>query len=286
GLSSASTSAIVTSIPANNGVTLTLGNNNATATFTGSIQNPNGTGPFNLVKVGTGAEAFSGSNTYRGTTTVSAGTLLVDGVHSGAGNYIVNVSAATLGGIGTINLNSGSSVTVTAGKLAAGDNGPGVLNINGPLNMSSVGTLAVELGGTSPGDGAGFYDQVNATNASFPITTSFAHLSVSILNGFTPQPSDIFYVLTRADSAFFPDQPFDAIFEGSTLKLSGGGIAKVTFHANWTGSQSNSSLTGGNDMALYDIVVPEPTSITLLGLGAIALIIAGRNHCQRMARSC
>ena len=271
GLSSELSTAIVQNILANNGVTLTLGNNNATAAFAGSIQNPNGTGPFNIVKVGTGTEALSGTNSYRGTTTVSAGTLLVDGNHNGAGNYVVNVSGATLGGVGTINLNGGSSVSVTAGKLAAGDNAPGVLNINGPLNLSGVGTLAVELDGTSPGNGIGFYDQVNATNSAFPITTSFPHLSIEILNRFIPKPSDVFYVLTRADAAFFPDQPFDGIGEGKTLILAGGVTAKVTFHANWTGSQSTSTLTGGNDMALYDIIVPEPASITLLGLGLIAI---------------
>src|SRR5262249_33991694 len=55
--------------------TLTLGDNNQTATFAGIIKT--GAGTLNINKIGTGVQILSGVNTYTGTTTVSAGKLSV-----------------------------------------------------------------------------------------------------------------------------------------------------------------------------------------------------------------
>ena len=277
GLSSTSSNAVVTNIPGNNSVTLTVGNANAGGTFAGSINNPNGTGLLNLVKTGSGIQNLIGANSYRGTTTVSSGTLLIDGTHNGAGNYSIG-STGTLGGTGTINLAGTNSVTVSTGSLAPGDSAPGVLNINGTLNMSSIGTLRAELGGAFPGNGSSFYDQVNMISPTAAINANFAHVAVSLVNGFRPRPTDVFYILTRADSAAFGGpQAFDAFPEGATINLGSGFTGKVTYKANWTGSQATSALTGGNDMAIF-IVAPEPSSATLLGLGMLALFSFGRRQ--------
>ena len=64
------------------------------------------------------------------------GTLLLNGKHTGAGNYTVS-SGATLGGKGIIGFReTTSSITVNNGFLAPGDNGPGVLSIMGTLNLT------------------------------------------------------------------------------------------------------------------------------------------------------
>jgi autotransporter-associated beta strand protein len=268
-LNSTSSTSVVTSIPANNGVTLSLGNSGVNGSFAGSINNPNGTGLFNLVKTGAGTQKLTGVDSYRGTTTVSGGTLLVNGTHNNSGNYST-ASGATLGGTGTINLAGTNSVTVSSGNLAAGDSGPGVLNINGALNMSSVGTLRVEIGGAFPGNGSSFYDQVNMTSPTAAINASFAHISATLVNGFQPKLSDVFYILTRADSAAFTgSQPFDAFPEGAFINLGSNFSGKVTYKANWTGNQATSSATGGNDMAIF--FVPEPTSSTISGMGTFVL---------------
>jgi autotransporter-associated beta strand protein len=271
GLNSTSSGAVITNIPANNGVTLTVGNVNAGGTFAGSINNPSGTGLFNLVKTGSGIQKLTGANSYRGTTTVSSGTLLVDGTHNGAGNYSTG-STGTLGGTGTINLAGTNSVTVSTGSLAPGDGAPGVLNINGTLNMSSIGTLRIELGGAFPGNGSTFYDQVNMTSPTAAINATFAHIAVSLVNEFRPQPTNVFYIMTRADSAAFGGpQAFDAYPEGAMIALGGGFFGKVTYKANWTGSQVTSTFSGGNDMAI--ITVPEPAGATFLSLGMLTLLV-------------
>jgi autotransporter-associated beta strand protein len=281
GLISSDSGSTVTDINAQTASTLQLGANNATATFAGSILDPSTSNVLNVVKLGTGAQNLTGTLNWRGTTTIQHGTLLIDGTHSGAGNYTTLTEGATLGGIGTIDLASGSSVTVSTGRLSPGDNGPGVLNINGNLNLSSVGQLVVELGGNLPGDGPGFYDQVNMISISGAINSFAAHMSISLVNGFVPKHSDIFYILTRADSlAFSSTQPFDAITEGKTINIGNEITAQVTYKANWTGNQATSTLTGGNDMALYNfVVVPEPAAAVLLGIGAV--MVGGISFCSK-----
>src|SRR4029079_1729643 len=279
-LSSSSTTALVTKSTGAGSATLSV-SGTTTATFAGTITNPSGVGLLNLSKSNSGTEVLTGTNGYRGTTVVSGGTLLVDGIPNSAGSYSVNAIGAILGGRGTINLASGTSVNATSGKIAAGDSGAWIFNINGTLNMSGIGGLNIEVGGTSPGNGSGFYDQVNMASPTGAINASFAHFSVSLVNGFAAKPSDIFYVLTRADSGSFSGtQPFDAAPEGASVNFGGGFVGKVTYQANWTGNQATSTLTGGNDMAFYNIAVPEPASVTLLCLGMLWLCA---NHGRRNA---
>ena len=57
--------------------TLSLGDNNANGDWTGSITNSTGTA-LAFTKVGFGTETLSGADWWRGTTTINAGTLLLD----------------------------------------------------------------------------------------------------------------------------------------------------------------------------------------------------------------
>ena len=86
-----------------------------------------------LTQQGNGVTTLTGTNAYLGTTTVSAGTLLVNGNQSAATGATTVLSAATLGGSGTI----GGDVTVNdGGILSPGSAGPGTLAINGALNLA------------------------------------------------------------------------------------------------------------------------------------------------------
>jgi autotransporter-associated beta strand protein len=96
------------------GGTLTIGGNNLTTTFTGTIQDGGGFGGSgaSLTKTGTGTLNLASANTYTGGTTVSAGTLLVgnsDGSATGTG--AVKVNSGSLGGGGSI----GGAVTIGTG---------------------------------------------------------------------------------------------------------------------------------------------------------------------------
>jgi len=101
-------------------ITLTIGNDGTSTSFSGVITN--GTGALNLIKVGSGIQTLAGSCTYNGTTTVSNGTLLVNG---SIGTNTVTVTAnATLGGTGTINgvvtLNNGGTIQPTLAGTSSG----------------------------------------------------------------------------------------------------------------------------------------------------------------------
>jgi fibronectin-binding autotransporter adhesin len=110
-----------------------------TATWAGVMSGPGG-----LTKTGSGALRLTRDNTYAGTTTVSAGTLLIDGTHSGVG--LVSVEAdAVLGGNGTI----GGDLTLASDALFAF--APGItLNLVGEFAFDpsfGVGSLRSPTGG-------------------------------------------------------------------------------------------------------------------------------------------
>lgn len=83
------------------GATLTTGNNNASTTFSGVIQD--GPGVTGLTKVGTGTFTLTGANTYTGLTTISGGTLQIgSGATGSIVGDIVNNSALTFNRSGTL----------------------------------------------------------------------------------------------------------------------------------------------------------------------------------------
>ncbi|TFG79936.1 MAG: hypothetical protein E4H19_15960, partial [Chromatiales bacterium] len=85
--------------------------------YAGAVLANSGTKVNNVVKNGTGTWALSGTNTYTGTTTVSQGTLLINGDSSAASGAVTVATAGRLGGEGVI----GGEVTVN-GTLAPGAN--------------------------------------------------------------------------------------------------------------------------------------------------------------------
>ncbi|MGH8092884.1 MAG: autotransporter-associated beta strand repeat-containing protein, partial [Chthoniobacterales bacterium] len=93
---------------------LTVGNNDLSTTFSGTIIDLSGG---QLAKVGTGSLTLSGgNNTYSGATTVSAGTLVISNTSGSAtGTGMVQVSGGTLGGSGIVS----GAVTVNSGAFLA-----------------------------------------------------------------------------------------------------------------------------------------------------------------------
>jgi len=102
-----------------------------------------GGGEGGLIKLGAGALILTNANTYAGATTVSNGTLEVDG--SLAGSQVVVTANGVLSGVGSIS----SPVTINAGGVLspglkiAGTNDMGVLTINNNLTIN--GSLLFQL---------------------------------------------------------------------------------------------------------------------------------------------
>jgi autotransporter-associated beta strand protein len=221
-------------------------------------------GSAGLVKTGAGVLSLEAANTYSGVTTVNNGTLLLSGSLAGA---ISVGSDGLLAGTGSV-----AGAATIAGVLAPGAS-PGTLDFGDALTLASGSALTLEIGGGTPGDGLGFYDQVNLTNPAASLSLgSGVTLSVSLINGYVPIDGDDFYLLTRADAGSFTGT-FAGLPEGATVDLGFGHQGTLTYLANWTGSQFTSTETGGNDVAVINVAfIPEPGAFSawLAGLGALA----------------
>ena len=122
-----------------------VGGANTDETFRGVIDNNDQAGSHpgttSIEKQGTGLWRLTGSNVYSGTTIVTAGTLVVNGTHSGTGAVTVR-TGATLSGTGTL---AAATTINTGATLQAGDtlvNGRG-LTFNGTLKLNGTATLLV-----------------------------------------------------------------------------------------------------------------------------------------------
>jgi autotransporter-associated beta strand protein len=107
--------------------TLTVGDNDATSTFSGVIKNT--AGNLSLTKTGNGTLTLSGSNTYTGGTTLNTGTLVIG-----------NTAAA---GTGTITQSSGSSLLKfdTTGTVS---NAMSIYNVASNQTMTLSGSITAQ----------------------------------------------------------------------------------------------------------------------------------------------
>ncbi len=125
----------------------------------GNIANGNlggtNSGTISVTKSGTGIWVLSGTNTYSGATTVSAGTLLVNNTAgTGTGTNAVTVSSgATLGGTGTLGgaatFKAGAKALFTVTPTGTGDNNSTLLTITGVMTFTNTSvhlTLPANLG--------------------------------------------------------------------------------------------------------------------------------------------
>jgi len=113
------------------GNTLTVGSNNLTTTFSGSV-----TGGGGLTKVGTGTLTLSGSNNYSGATTVNNGTLTIDNN---------NTTIQRLPLTSSIAVNSGGTLLLAQSGSASTDR----INNNAGVTLAGGGTF--KTGGLSEG---------------------------------------------------------------------------------------------------------------------------------------
>lgn len=187
-----------------------------------------------LTKIGAGTMELTELNTYTGATTISAGTLLVNGSISGSTTTVSGTGI--LGGIGTL-----GPVNVTDGTVAPG-NGIGTLS-TGPFSLSSSSKLKFELAQPSM-VGAGINDLISVVGDLLLDGT----LQVSESSGFAIGTYRLFdYTGTLTNSGLDLDTAF------------------LTAHP---GSRIDTATSGQVNL----VVVPEPGAYMSL-LGGVGMLL-------------
>jgi autotransporter-associated beta strand protein len=217
----------------------------------GISQSLAGTG--GLTKAGAGRLTLSASNAYAGTTTVTAGSLFIDGTQASSA---VQVDAgATLGGSGAI----GGAVTMF-GVLSPG-NSPGVLSV-AALVLGGSSTSIFEIDGTTRSTQ---YDGLNITGSSGP--TYGGTLSLVFGNGSAFGNTDVFnlFDFTGAAAGDFSSVTSTGFYSGTWSVSSG----------EWSLQSGGQTLTFSQSVGDL-VIVPEPTALALTGIGIAAAAWARR----------
>jgi len=245
---------------------MTIGGNSTAAVTECS---GNFTAPTGLIQmqVQKGTGIFSGASTFSNLNVTDANNLLINGTTASSNPVVIN-NSGLLGGTGSINARVnvlGSVASPRTGPvIAPGDftaaegSSTGSLSVSGIFevgNRDAPADFRFELGGSAPGDGAGVYDQLNVggsvllglNNAG---TVPNSKLSLSLVNGNIPANGAVYYILSRGDAGAFGARTFANLPEGASVELGNGYMGTITYQANWQGSQSSSSPTGGNDIAI------------------------------------
>ena len=209
--------------------------------MTGYFSNIGG-GANALVKSGAGVMRFSelSANTYTGATTVSEGTLLVNG--SLANTTTTVDGGAILGGDGTI----GGPVSLS--DLATLSPGPisgavGTLTLNNSLTLLSGAELAFDLASVAASDKVSMASQTLYLNG-----LQWSDMTFDVLAGFGAGT----YTLIDASSI--------SGSLGSNVTGTVGGLAATL------------GISAGKDLVLTVTSVPEPGTMVLLAAGLISLI--------------
>jgi autotransporter-associated beta strand protein len=146
--------------------TLTVGGDNTSTTFSGTIVNGS-TGALSLTKVGNGILTLTGTNTYTGGTNVLGGTLGV------ASDTALGTGAVTIAPLGTL---SYTATTSTSKSFNLG---------NGTLAVSAGATLTLNGGAVTNGflRGAGTFATGAATGAQFAAVTTQPAITIASNSG-------------------------------------------------------------------------------------------------------
>lgn len=245
------------------GSATTITNNGALVYNVGSGTRTNGaaiSGNGTLTQNSSGGTLeLTGTNTYTGTTTVGAGSLIINGNNSGATGSVSVASGATLGGSGTI----GGATTISG--IHSPGTSPGLQTFTNNLTYNDGSSVIWELAANTadPLARGASYDGINVGGTLDFNGTSTLNL-VFNTGGSTVSWSDSLwtanqqwklYSVTGSTTDFGSFQ-----LAASNWADSGGAL----FNTALSGSSFNLSLSG-NDV-LLNYAVPEPSTYAMLVL--------------------
>jgi autotransporter-associated beta strand protein len=256
------------------------------STGTVTLASPFGGSGGTLAKMGAGTLAIAGTTAYTGNTLVSDGTLVVRGLLN---SPLTTVQAGgVLGGSGRL------AGGLTGDGLIAPGNSPGILTVTGQLTPTGTTSFAFEFSGTgSPAWNtatASINDVLRLTNAdpfTSPLTTgnlvniyfdveTLANGDVFLGGFYSDSPNELLDFAAEIGS---PTYAFYVLGDGSGTSMSYNGKNYYSL-ANYDPSLMNIAVSvvtvpqaNYADGTIYDgqvtqfVIIPEPTSLALAGLG-------------------
>ena len=180
GLSGSGMNGVVDNTTGTGTYTLTVGDNNQSSAYSGVIRTT--TGKIALTKIGTGTLTLTASNTYAGATTVSAGTLVVNG--KSPTNTLTVAANAALAGTGTVY----GAVTLQVGAAAISlTNGVGgTLTLTNGLALNDGNVMNFDVGAVANSD------TVNVTGGTYSKNTSeTVTINITKLSGYVAGTNDL-----------------------------------------------------------------------------------------------
>ena len=238
--------------------TLTIGNNDATSTFSGVIKNTAGT--VNIAKVGAGTLTLNGTagNTFTGTTTVNGGVLVLSKTTGNAVGGALTIGAGTVILTGSNQIADGGAVTI--------NNAAGLLDLNG--NSDTVGNTSVTGGSITTGGGTLTIGTLAMTGGSISTGTGALVLGGAVTGNASASSATISGNLNLGGAA----RTF-AIADGTathdmsiSANISNGGITKIGLGALLL--SGNNSFAGGLTVNSGKVILGSDTAA---GTGTLTL---------------
>jgi autotransporter-associated beta strand protein len=210
-------------------------------TFTNALTSSGGS----LTKLGSGTLTLTGANTYSGTTTVSAGKLVIQGSQ---GNGSITVANSTALGV-----NQGGQ-QITPASLTVGTSSSATLEFNGVNNTA---TAAISTGPVSVGGPI----MINVNSGSFLVGSHYPLLSFT-----GPPPGVTLGTLVGAGG--------NLTTNGSTIQLNvtslafvwsglGSGNWDITTPNNWKVNGANQPWANGGTALFDDTITTANTNVTV-----------------------
>jgi fibronectin-binding autotransporter adhesin len=216
----------------------TIDTNGNTVSIAGVISGSNG-----LSKNGSGTLTLTGTNTYSGSTNISAGTLNANSstaIGDGSATNTLNISGGTLQAGGTITSPATRTVNPTNGTIDTNGNSVSIAgSVGGIFNLTKAGSGALTLSGNNASSGA-----ITATAGTLTVNGSFGSTSIS-LNGGTLGGTGTTGTVTSTASGgtLAPGSPPPGILNTGNVNLSSG---SPTFSVALNSTTAGSGYTQDN----------------------------------------